>query len=97
MAGSDNTLSRAEIMRNAAQLAAQKHCIEFSDFSYGGDGVWDVEAANNLGWNFIGIGAGKHADALRLAGAVKNNSALRTGDETSRTVKHRLAGEERVT
>jgi phosphoglycolate phosphatase-like HAD superfamily hydrolase len=71
MAGSDNTLSRAEIMRNAAQLADQKHGIEFSDFTYVGDGVWDVEAANNLGWNFIGIGAGKHADALRLAGAVK--------------------------
>jgi len=33
MAGSDNTLSRAEIMRNAAQLAAQKYGIEFSDFT----------------------------------------------------------------
>jgi phosphoglycolate phosphatase-like HAD superfamily hydrolase len=71
LVGSDNTLSREEIMRNAARLAAQKHGVEFNDFTYVGDGVWDVKAAHNLGWNFIGIASGQHAEALQQAGAVK--------------------------
>jgi phosphoglycolate phosphatase-like HAD superfamily hydrolase len=58
-------------MMYAARLAAQKHSAEFSDFTYVGDGVWDVRAAHNLGWNFIGIGTGERAEGLRQAGAVK--------------------------
>lgn len=71
LAGSDNALSREMIMRNAARMAARKHHVEFSDFTYVGDGIWDVEAARNSGWNFIGIGAGERAESLRQAGAVK--------------------------
>ena len=71
LAGSDNALSREEIMLNAARQAAQKDKVEFSDFTYVGDGIWDVKAARNLGWNFIGIGTGERAEALRKAGAVK--------------------------
>ncbi len=71
LAGSDNALSREEIMLNAARQAAQKHKVEFSDFTYVGDGIWDVKAARNLGWNFIGVGTGERAEALRQAGAVK--------------------------
>lgn len=71
LAGSDNTLSREEIMLNAARMAAQKHDVEFSGFTYVGDGVWDVKAARNLGWNFIGIGSGERAEALRQAGAAR--------------------------
>jgi phosphoglycolate phosphatase-like HAD superfamily hydrolase len=71
LAGSENALSREEIMLNAARQAAQKHKVEFSDFTYVGDGIWDVKAARNLGWNFIGVGTGERAEALRQAGAVK--------------------------
>ena len=71
LAGSDHTLSREEIMLNAARQAAKKHNAEFGTFTYVGDGVWDVQAAHNLGWNFIGVGTGESADALRQAGAVK--------------------------
>jgi phosphoglycolate phosphatase-like HAD superfamily hydrolase len=71
MAGSDNMLSREEIMTYAARLAARKQNVEFNDFTYVGDGVWDVRASHNLGWNFIGIGPGERAEALREAGALK--------------------------
>jgi phosphoglycolate phosphatase-like HAD superfamily hydrolase len=71
MAGSDNMLSREEIMTYVARLAARKQSVEFNDFTYVGDGVWDVRASHNLGWNFIGIGPGERAEALREAGALK--------------------------
>ena len=58
-------------MLNAARQAAQMHKVEFSDFTYVGDGIWDVKAARSLGWNFIGVGTGERAEALRQAGAVK--------------------------
>ena len=41
----------------------------FSAVTYVGDGTWDVEAARQLGWNFIGVGAGEAADQLKRAGA----------------------------
>ena len=56
-------------MRIAADRAAKKYMVEFSGFTFIGDGVWDVRAARNLGWNFIGIGAGENAERLRRAGA----------------------------
>lgn len=71
LAGSDKALSREEIMLDAAREAAQRHKVKFSDFTYVGDGIWDVKAARNLGWNFIGVGTGERADALRQAGAVE--------------------------
>jgi phosphoglycolate phosphatase-like HAD superfamily hydrolase len=37
--------------------------------TYVGDGVWDFQAAQRLGWNFIGIGAGDAAARLMREGA----------------------------
>jgi phosphoglycolate phosphatase-like HAD superfamily hydrolase len=37
--------------------------------TYVGDGVWDFQAAQRLGWNFIGIGSGTAAHRLLHAGA----------------------------
>jgi phosphoglycolate phosphatase-like HAD superfamily hydrolase len=68
-ASSDDALSREQIMRIAADRAAKKYMVEFSGFTFIGDGVWDVRAARNLGWTFIGIGAGENAERLRRAGA----------------------------
>ena len=69
IAGCDDAPSREEIMGNAARQAAAKHGREFSTVTYVGDGVWDVKAAQHLGWNFIGIGSGDAADRLSRAGA----------------------------
>lgn len=69
IAGCDGLLSREEIMTSAARQAAAKHEREFSTITYVGDGVWDVRAAQNLGWGFIGIGSGEAAERLRRAGA----------------------------
>ncbi len=69
IASSDDALSREQIMGIAADRAAKKYMVEFSGFTSIGDGVWDVRAAQNLGWSFIGIGAGDNAECLRRAGA----------------------------
>jgi beta-phosphoglucomutase-like phosphatase (HAD superfamily) len=68
-ASSNDAISRADILRIAAGRAADKHATQFARFTYVGDGVWDVKAARELGWDFIGIGSGEQAYRLRQAGA----------------------------
>jgi phosphoglycolate phosphatase-like HAD superfamily hydrolase len=68
-ASSSDALSREAILRIVADRAADTHRIPFTSFTYVGDGVWDVKAARELGWRFIGIGSGEQADRLRQAGA----------------------------
>jgi phosphoglycolate phosphatase-like HAD superfamily hydrolase len=60
---------REHILRTAAERAAKKHGPQFASITYVGDGVWDVRAARELGWRFIGIAAGEQAERLREAGA----------------------------
>jgi len=48
-------------------VVAGLHC--FWTRAYVGDVPWDVQAAQNLGYSFIGIAEGARADALRIAGA----------------------------
>jgi phosphoglycolate phosphatase-like HAD superfamily hydrolase len=69
LASSTDAVSRAEILRIAARRAAENNVTKFTSFTYVGDGVWDVKAAGELGWRFIGIGSGKQANRLRAAGA----------------------------
>jgi phosphoglycolate phosphatase-like HAD superfamily hydrolase len=69
MAGCDNAPSREAIMLSAARKAGAKHACQFSSVTYVGDGVWDIKAARNLGWGFIGIASGDGAEQLRRAGA----------------------------
>ena len=69
MAGSNDAVSRDEIIGIAARQAAEKHATQFTKFTYVGDGVWDAKAARDLGWRFIGIGSGEQEDRLRQAGA----------------------------
>jgi hypothetical protein len=68
-ASSDDALSREQIMRIAAGRPAKKYMVEFSGVTFIGDGVWDVSAAQSLGWTFIGIGTDENAACLRRAGA----------------------------
>jgi len=69
IAGCDDAISREEIMLNAARKSAVVHGLDFSAVTYVGDGTWDVEAARQLGWNFIGVGDGEAAEQLKRAGA----------------------------
>lgn len=69
MAGCDDAPSREAIMLSAARKAGAKHGCQFSAITYVGDGLWDIKAARNLGWGFIGIASGDGAEQLRRAGA----------------------------
>jgi phosphoglycolate phosphatase-like HAD superfamily hydrolase len=68
LATSDDAESREDIML-AAAARARGAGREFTRFSYVGDGVWDLRAARNLGWEFIGIADGQRAQDLRRLGA----------------------------
>jgi phosphoglycolate phosphatase-like HAD superfamily hydrolase len=48
-----------------------KNMIEvlFRTKTYVGDAAWDVEAAANLKYNFIGVGSGTRSELLRDMGA----------------------------
>ncbi len=48
----DDKISRIEIM----DLCREKLECSPSDMTYIGDGEWDMQATEALGWNFIGIG-----------------------------------------
>jgi phosphoglycolate phosphatase-like HAD superfamily hydrolase len=65
----DDAISREQIMRIAADRAAEQHASGFARITFVGDGLWDLEAARNLGWDFVGIASADRADRLRRAGA----------------------------
>jgi phosphoglycolate phosphatase-like HAD superfamily hydrolase len=52
MSSGDDALSRTEIM----QICAKKLDSSISSFVYVGDAEWDLRAANELEWQFIGVG-----------------------------------------
>jgi phosphoglycolate phosphatase-like HAD superfamily hydrolase len=52
MSTADDAHSRTDIMR----ICAGKMDASVSDFVYVGDALWDMKAARELGWRFIGIG-----------------------------------------
>ena len=52
MSSGDDAHSRTEIM----QICASRMGSVISNFIYVGDGEWDLNAANELGWKFIGVG-----------------------------------------
>ncbi len=74
LASSDDGDSRQAIMQQALRLLlANSGCTANTDDSppvcYIGDGVWDWQAARQLGWDFIGIACGEQACRLKQAGA----------------------------
>jgi FMN phosphatase YigB (HAD superfamily) len=52
MSSGDDAHSRTEIMR----ICARRMGSVIASFIYVGDGEWDLKAANELGWKFIGVG-----------------------------------------
>ena len=51
-------------MTISANRSVAKHERNVSAVTYVGDGIWDFQAAQRLGRNFIGIGRGDAADQL---------------------------------
>lgn len=69
LAASDTYISREDIMRSSLEQAERRYACSYSCITYVGDGLWDLAAASNLGWNFVGISSGKQAEEMRRAGA----------------------------
>ena len=69
LASSDDAISRTEIMQISARRTLGNHADQNAIFTYIGDGAWDLQASNELGWKFIGIAAGKRAKQLSDGGA----------------------------
>ena len=61
-ASCDDARSREVIMTISANRAVAKHERNVSAVTY--VGIWDFQAAQRLGRNFIGIGRGDAADQL---------------------------------
>lgn len=69
-ASADDAESRIDIM-NACRDRAASRGMPISETIYVGDGIWDAQASQALGWRFIGIAQGIRAEQLRQAGASK--------------------------
>lgn len=67
LAGSNSDPDRPAIMRRARARLAPAFAAHTP--VYLGDGPWDLAAAMQLGWGFIGIAEGDRAERLRRAGA----------------------------
>ncbi len=58
MATSDDNRNRKRIMKLAVEKAREFHAVpQFERVVYLGDGPWDLQEADELGYGFIGIGA----------------------------------------
>ena len=69
IATASDTPSREDIMRIAEKRALEKTGkASWRSVVYVGDAVWDVRAAHELGYHFIGVGSGKRAGKLRDEG-----------------------------
>jgi phosphoglycolate phosphatase-like HAD superfamily hydrolase len=70
LASADDGLSRETILKTAFCKAQEAYGAEaFERVVYVGDWIWDVKAAQALGWEFIGIGSGEVEQTLRESGA----------------------------
>ncbi len=77
-ATSNDSVSREEIMRIAEARAQEAAGVPFRTRTYVGDGVWDVHAAANLSYYFIGVGTGAREETLRAEGAKRVVPTLET-------------------
>lgn len=70
LATADDADKRVDIMRIGMKRLWPKNQAKARPV-YLGDGSWDLAAAKELGWAFIGIASGARARRLRAAGAQK--------------------------
>ena len=69
MASATDADTRTAIMRLAVERAAAHVGSQFERIVSVGDALWDVKAARELTWPFVGIARGERAIQLRAAGA----------------------------
>ncbi len=70
LGSSDDGDTREKILKSSLHKAKTFYkAPEFDKIVYVGDWIWDVRAANALGWKFIGIAQEDEAKSLREAGA----------------------------
>lgn len=74
LASSDEAVSRTQIMQIALDRTLAHYQLPDTGrkqlrITYIGDGIWDLEASRELGWDFIGIAANKQELKLKEAGA----------------------------
>jgi phosphoglycolate phosphatase-like HAD superfamily hydrolase len=70
MGSSDDSITRKGIMRKAEERTRLKTgCPSFQTKTYVGDAPWDIQAARQLKYEFIGIARGPLAEKLKEAGA----------------------------
>lgn len=70
MATSDDSYCRTSIMRTAYARALRTAGVDtFETVTYVGDASWDLRAAGELGWAFLGRACGRRAERLRDLGA----------------------------
>ena len=66
----DTAHARTDIMQHSLRRSLRHYrCDGFEQIVYVGDGTWDVHAAHELGWAFVGIASGTKAPRLRALGA----------------------------
>ena len=66
----DHGVTREAILAAAMVMARTKYRQpQFTQVTYIGDGIWDVQSAKQLGIGFIGVAHGEKETALRAAGA----------------------------
>lgn len=69
-ASADDGVKREWILQMAFSRAKKAvHANKFEKIVYVGDWIWDVKAAQALGWKFIGIATGEVEKTIRNAGA----------------------------
>ena len=65
----DSAHARTDIMQHSLRHSLRHYrCDGFEQIVYVGDGSWDVHAARELGWAFIGIESGAAPSKLRALG-----------------------------
>lgn len=69
LACSSDAPTRPEILQLALRRARERSGADFDRVVSVGDAAWDVRAAAEVGWPFVGVGRGVRARALREAGA----------------------------
>jgi phosphoglycolate phosphatase-like HAD superfamily hydrolase len=68
----EDAFDRKDIVIRAKDRAAEFYgCESFSQIVYVGDGVWDLKAAKECGYGFVGIGSNANGSLLRAGGAKK--------------------------
>ncbi len=69
-ASAADSMEREKIMLISLNRARRRYNVQnFDSIAYVGDGVWDVVASKNLGFNFIGIAANTEKQKLLDSGA----------------------------